>query len=93
MSFSNKLSGSSAPVKTYFFPLKTPEGKDGYVYLLCSTSLETELYLSMRKNKIPRFAMIADAGEGEPDEQTRFNMERYYGFKHDAETQVEEEPA
>lgn len=90
MSFKDKISGSS-PIKSYFFHLKTPEGKEGYVYLLCSLSLETELYLSMRKNKIPRFATIAAAGEGEPDEQTRFNMERYYGYKHEAA--VEEESA
>ncbi|MFO1242131.1 MAG: hypothetical protein U1E36_02880 [Rickettsiales bacterium] len=76
---------ANSPIKTYFFHLKTPEGKEGYVYLLCSASMERELYLSMRKNKIPRFAVIADAGEGEPDEQTRFNMERYYGFKHEVE--------
>lgn len=81
MSFIEKHT-ASAPIKSYFFELKTPEGKDGYVYILCSASLETELFLSMRKNKIPRFAVVVAAGEGMPDEHTRFNMERYYGFKH-----------
>lgn len=84
---------SNSPIKSYFFRLKTPQGTDGYVYLLCSASLQTELYLSMRKNKIPAFAVVAAAGEGEPDEQTRFNMERYYGFKHEVEKAEEAEEA
>lgn len=82
LSFVDRNKGEVAP---YFFRITFEDGELGYVYLLCKTSLQRELYISMRKSVIPPYAVVVSLGKGEPDEATRYHMERFYGFQHIAE--------
>lgn len=81
MSFVDKTKGEVAP---YFFRITFEDGELGYVYLLCKTTLQRDLYMSMRKSTIPPYAIVISLGKGEPDEATRYHMERFYGFQHAA---------
>jgi hypothetical protein len=66
----------------YFFNSIMLDGNDGYVYVLCKKEDEYFLFDAIEDHIIPPFAVVVAAGSGEPDEQTRHHMERYYGFDH-----------
>ncbi len=84
MSFIDRIRGSVQP---YFFRLRFDDGEMGYVYLLCKSSLQKDLYISMRGNVIPPYAVVIAMGKGEPEEKTRFDMERFYGFSHEDQSE------
>lgn len=81
MSFLDRVRGSVQP---YFFRMTFEDGERGYVYLLCKGSLQKDLFASIRRNIVPPYAVVIALGKGEPDEKTRFHMERFYGFSHEA---------
>ncbi len=69
--------------QAYLFPFVMPDGKSGYVYLMCAASHEAELASSIRSGNIPDYATVIACGRGQPDERLRHNMERYYGCIHE----------
>lgn len=86
MSFLQRISQTN--VNPYFFRMQFGDGEHGYVYLLCKASLQKELYLSIRQHIIPPYAVVIALGKGEPDERTRFHMERFYGFVNEEQPEV-----
>lgn len=69
--------------QAYLFPFVMPDGKTGYVYLMCEATKEAALTHSIRSGSIPDYATVIACGRGQPDERLRFNMERYYGCIHE----------
>ncbi len=69
-------------LRPYLFRCLMPDGAEGYVYVLCARENEDLLLDAIEEHSIPAFAVVVAAGAGEPDEQTRHQMERYYGFNH-----------
>lgn len=74
--------GVKTALRPYLFRSRLPEGALGYVYVLCPKGKEDLLFDAVRNHELPNFAVVVAAVAGEPDEQTRHNMERYYGFNH-----------
>jgi hypothetical protein len=71
---------SMSALRPYLFRSRLPEDAVGYVYILCARDKEDRLFDAIRNHELPNFAVVVAAVTGEPNDQMRYNMERFYGF-------------
>lgn len=69
----------------YYIPGTDAQGAFTYAYAVCSALLHEQMVEAVRLGTIPDFAVIVEAGTGQPSEETKARIAEYYGFTHEAE--------
>ena len=70
-------------VSVYFVPGKVKDGRSTYVYAVVRASLNERFLQALQQGIIPDFAVVVESGYGEPTEEVKQKMKKYYGFDHD----------
>ena len=68
-------------MQVFYYQTEMEDGRSGYFFFLAPEAMKEELDLAMQNNDIPSSVVVLAAGEGQPDEKTWFNMERYFGYR------------
>lgn len=81
-SFCERLAAEKR-INVYFVPGKDSQGRKTYVYAVVSSVLHDKFMEALHSGVIPDFAVIAEIGYGEPTDEIKTKMKKYYGFDHD----------